>query len=167
MIAYAWNFLIEPYSYITFCHVKDKKGEISFQSINQIFSTSSIAKKNADGVKDFRNYRSPLKSDQVIDWKRAVWHYLWKLKLSSLCVKEIHTRCVMIKQLVIKNRLYVTGRWMQYIESTLNWVSNLLWKNIVLFYIHYYSIVYWMLWLVWGDRIRSGSIKPIKPEGFN
>lgn len=147
---------------------KIKRVKSRFSQLIKYFQPLQLQKKkNADGVKDFRNYRSPLKSDQVIDWKRAVWHYLWKLKLSSLCVKKIHTRCVMIKELVIKNRLYVTGRWMQYIESTLNWVSNLLWKNIVLFYIHYYPIVYWILWLVWGDRIRSGSIKPIKPEWFN
>lgn len=58
---------------------------------------SSKKKVRKDGVKEFRNYRFHPKSDQVIDWKRAVWHYLWKFKLSSMCVKKIPSiRCVMI-----------------------------------------------------------------------
>lgn len=43
-----------------------------------------LQKKNAelkkkireDGVKEFRNNRFHPKSDQVIDFKRAAWHYL-------------------------------------------------------------------------------------------
>lgn len=84
---------------------KIKRVKSRFSQLIKSFQPLQLQKKNADGVKDFRNYRSPLKSDQVIDWKRAVWHYLWKLKLSSLCVKKIHTRCVMIKELVIKKQV--------------------------------------------------------------
>lgn len=76
LIAFAWYFLIEPFSYIIFCKVKDKISWRVKRHLNQLIDSLKplpLQKKNAELKKNTWRWREGISEQSISKFRSSYW----------------------------------------------------------------------------------------------